>query len=93
VGKVLWSTTSACTSVPGSSRVRPLTPDLPSILRYTLSFNKKIYPACCYGINTRSPLKKYPRGVVTNFPKISARIQIRQINSAILKVPDGTWIR
>ena len=29
VGKVLWSTTctSACAIVPGSSRVRPLTPD------------------------------------------------------------------
>ena len=27
VGKALWSTTSACASVPGSSRVRPLTPD------------------------------------------------------------------
>ena len=25
--QVLWSTTSACVSVPGSSRVRPVTPD------------------------------------------------------------------
>jgi hypothetical protein len=29
VDKALWSTTSACASVPGSSRVRPLTPNLP----------------------------------------------------------------
>ena len=28
MGKVLWSTTSVCASVPGSSRLRPLTPDL-----------------------------------------------------------------
>jgi hypothetical protein len=27
VGKALWSTTSACASVPDSSHVRPLTPD------------------------------------------------------------------
>jgi hypothetical protein len=38
VGKVLWSTTSASTtSVPGSSRVRPLTPDSPLYISYTLS--------------------------------------------------------
>jgi hypothetical protein len=29
VGKMSWSTTSACASVPGSSRVGPLTPDYP----------------------------------------------------------------
>jgi hypothetical protein len=34
----------------------------------------------CY--DTRSPLKN-----------IRVRRQIRQINSAILKVPDGVWIR
>jgi hypothetical protein len=32
VGRALWSTTSACASVPGSNRVRPLTPGLPPIL-------------------------------------------------------------
>ena len=30
MGKALWSTTSACASVPGSRRVRPLTPDFAS---------------------------------------------------------------
>ena len=32
MGKALWSTTSACASVPGDDRVRPLTPDLGSNL-------------------------------------------------------------
>jgi hypothetical protein len=32
VGEVLWTTTSACTSVPRSSRVRPLIPESPPIL-------------------------------------------------------------
>jgi hypothetical protein len=33
----LWSTTSACASVHDSNRVRPLTPDLPPYISYTLS--------------------------------------------------------
>jgi hypothetical protein len=39
VGKASWSTTSACASVPGSSRVRRLTPDLPPYISYPLSSN------------------------------------------------------
>jgi hypothetical protein len=42
-------------------------------------------------------LKIYARGVVSYFyfshaPRARA-LKIRQINSAILKVPDGAWIR
>ena len=44
-----------------------------------------------------APLKIYARGVVSYFyfsraPRARA-LKIRQINSAILKVPDGAWIR
>jgi hypothetical protein len=35
---VVEPTTSGCASVPGSSRARPLTPDLPPCISYTLSF-------------------------------------------------------
>jgi hypothetical protein len=42
-----------------------------------------------------APLKIYARGVVSYFyfsraPRARA-LKIRQINSAILKVPDGAW--
>ena len=36
VDPAMWSTTSVCVSVPGSSRLRPLTSDLPPIISYTL---------------------------------------------------------
>jgi hypothetical protein len=44
-----------------------------------------------------APLKIYARGVVSYFyfsraPRARA-LKIWQINSAILKVPDGAWIR
>jgi hypothetical protein len=44
-----------------------------------------------------APLKIYARGVVSYFyfsraPRARARaLKIRQINSAILKVPDAAW--
>jgi hypothetical protein len=39
-----------------------------------------------------APLKIYARGVVSYFNFSRARaLKIRQINSAILKVPDGAW--
>jgi hypothetical protein len=43
----------------------------------------------------KAPLKIYARGVVSYFyfsraPRARA-LKIRQINSAILKVPDGAW--
>jgi hypothetical protein len=55
--------------------------------------------ACCYG--TRSPLKNIrARGriIFLFFPRAArarraCALKIRQINSAILKVPDGAWIR
>ena len=37
VGKASWSTTSMCESVHGSSRLRPLTSDLPHYISYTMS--------------------------------------------------------
>jgi hypothetical protein len=45
----------------------------------------------------KAPLKIYVRGVVSYFnfsraPRARA-LKIRQINSAILKVPDAAWIR
>ena len=62
-------------------------PYYPGIVSYT--------SARCY--DTRSPLKNIrttglETGRIILF-KISARRQIRQINSAILKVPDAAWIR
>jgi hypothetical protein len=45
---------------------------------------------------TRSPLKKYARGSyhIFIFPARRVRtLKIRQLNSAILKVPDAAWIR
>jgi hypothetical protein len=40
----------------------------------------------------KAPLKIYARGVVSYF-YFSRAPKIWQINSAILKVPDGAWIR
>jgi hypothetical protein len=42
-----------------------------------------------------APLKIYARGVVSYFYFSCAprALKIRQINIAILKVPDGAWIR
>jgi hypothetical protein len=40
-----------------------------------------------------APLKIYARGVVSYFyfSRAPRALKIRQINSAILKVPDGAW--
>ena len=49
-------------------------------------------PARRYG--TRSPLKNIrARGriIFLFFPRAARALKIRQINSAILKVPDGAW--
>jgi hypothetical protein len=55
--------------------------------------------AAAAAIVHKAPLKIYARGVVlvsyfyfSRAPRVRA-LKIRQINSAILKVPDGAWIR
>jgi hypothetical protein len=52
VGKVLRSTTSACASVPGNSRVRPLTPDIPQGGNQNLV---EIWPIASNGRETLGP--------------------------------------
>jgi hypothetical protein len=47
---------------------------------------------CCYG--TKSPLQNIRarvRIIFLFFPRAARALKIRQVNSAILKVPDAAW--